>query len=84
MDNYQGDLHSRVNQLKHISLDIETELQYQKRLLLEMDGQFGDSQNLLTASMNKVKHLIRTQTGSWMWIMLLFIVFVIGFLYSRF
>lgn len=84
MDDYQSDLHSRVNQLKHISLDIETELTYQRQLLTEMDGQFDDSQGLLAASMAKVKHLIRTQTGSWMWIMLLFIVCVMSYLYFRF
>ncbi len=84
MDDYHGDLHSRVNQLKHISLDIETELLYQKQLLNDMDSEFDQGLGLLGNTMAKVKHLIRTQTGSWMWIMLLFIVCVMGYLYFRF
>ena len=77
MDN---DLHSRVTQLKHISLEIESELEYHRNLLNEMDNDMHNTSNILLESMSKVTKLIKTQSGNWVWIILLFIICVILYL----
>jgi hypothetical protein len=83
-DNYNFDhdsLHSRVNQLKQISIDIDTELQFQKKLLNEMDDNFDSVGAILKNAMGKLRHLIRTQSGAWMWILTLFVLGVVGYIY---
>jgi hypothetical protein len=81
---YDNDLQQRVHHLKQISIEIDNELQYQKQLMNEMDSSFSINFDMLNNAMAKVKHLIRTENGGWMWLMLLFVIGTLSFLYFRF
>ncbi|KAI8897026.1 hypothetical protein BC833DRAFT_621610 [Globomyces pollinis-pini] len=86
MAHYQHDdqadsLSHRISSLKQISIDIDSEIQYQKSLMNEMEDDFDGVGGLLKGAMGKLKNLIRSENGSWVWIILVFILCTIGYIY---
>ena len=82
--NVDDDLHLKVSQLKDISLSISDELDYQKKLMGEMDSEMSTASLILTNTVKKFKHMAQQVQGSWMLILMLFGFAVIGYAYSRF
>ncbi|KAI8906432.1 hypothetical protein EDD86DRAFT_210709 [Gorgonomyces haynaldii] len=80
-DDKAGYLSSRVQMLKEISLEIGTELEYQNRLLNDMDDQATSAMDVLGNTMKRLMVMARTQTSSWMWLLLLFIIGVVAWIY---
>jgi hypothetical protein len=81
-DHYQDqDLRSRVEQLKEISIAINNELEDQKKLLNSVEGDFEIFGVNLTASMKSLKHLIKSESGLWVWVLIAFALGVFGFIY---
>jgi hypothetical protein len=82
--NVDDDLHLKVSQLKDISLSISDELDYQKKLMGEMDSEMSTASLILTNTVKKFKQMAQQVQGSWMLILMLFGIAVIGYAYSRF
>ena len=64
-----------------ISVDIGDEVQYQNKLLTDMESDFGKAGDLLSYAMRRFKIMAKTQTGGWMWIILGFMMIVFFYIY---
>lgn len=75
------DIHSRVSQLKQISIEIDQELTYQRDLLNNLDNSFEVFGVDLSKVMKNVHTMIKTESGLWVWILLSFACSVFGYIY---
>ncbi|XP_064603788.1 BET1 homolog [Liolophura sinensis] len=72
----ESSLSNKVKALKHLTIDIGTEVRTHNKLLSEMDNDFESSTGLLESSIARVKAIART--GGWRFILylVLFSLFV--------
>jgi hypothetical protein len=79
------DLSSQIGELRQISVDIGTELEYQNQLMRDVDeGIFGTGLTM-DKLRNGVGVLIQKVRGDWsIWAIMIFILLTILYLYSRF
>ncbi|KAI8929285.1 hypothetical protein BC831DRAFT_444587 [Entophlyctis helioformis] len=80
-DDRASRLSSQIGALKQVSLDISTELEYQKTLMHDMEDDFGKTGGILGSTMRRLRIMAKTQTGSWMWLLMLFVGAVILYIY---
>ncbi len=67
-----------------ISLDIHEEVNLQSQLLHDMEMDMDKSDNLLNKTIKKLQIMMKQQSSSWMWVIILFLILTIIYLYSRF
>ncbi|XP_026785482.2 BET1 homolog [Pangasianodon hypophthalmus] len=77
----QEGLRAKVNALKHLSIDIGTEVKCQNKMLSDMDSDFDSTGGLLGATMGRLKLLSRGSQTKIYCYMLLFALFVFTILY---
>ncbi|XP_016314983.1 BET1 homolog [Sinocyclocheilus anshuiensis] len=80
-ENLQEGLRTKVNSLKHLSIDIGNELNYQNKMLGEMDSDFDSTGGLLGATIGRLKLISRGSQTKVYCYMLLFALFVFIVLY---
>ncbi|EGF82882.1 hypothetical protein BATDEDRAFT_86386 [Batrachochytrium dendrobatidis JAM81] len=74
-------LAKQIGALKQVSLDISDELIYQQNLMDDMHNDFEKTGGILGQTMRRLKIMARSQTGGWMWMMMLFVFGVIFYIY---
>ncbi|XP_067112136.1 BET1 homolog [Osmerus mordax] len=80
-ENLQEALRAKVNALKHMTIEIGTEVKYQNKMLEDMDSDFDSTGGLLGATISRVKQLSRGSQTKLLCYMLLFALFVFLVLY---
>uniref|UniRef100_A0A4W5N7N5 BET1 homolog n=2 Tax=Hucho hucho TaxID=62062 RepID=A0A4W5N7N5_9TELE len=80
-EHLQEGLRAKVSALKHLSIDIGTEVKYQNTMLDDMDSDFDSTGGLLGATIGRVKQLSRGSQTKLLCYMLLFCLFVFTLLY---
>ncbi|KAL2919195.1 protein transport protein bet1 [Polyrhizophydium stewartii] len=70
-------LSSQIGALKEVSLSISAELDYQRNMMSEMRDDMDKTGGILGRTMQRFRIMAQTQTGSWMWILVLFVLAVI-------
>ncbi|XP_063042021.1 BET1 homolog [Engraulis encrasicolus] len=80
-EHLQEGLRAKVNALKHLSIDIGTEVKYQNKMLTDMDSDFDSTGGLLGSTMGRLKLLSRGSQTKLFCYLLLFALFVFTILY---
>ncbi|XP_038821875.1 BET1 homolog isoform X1 [Salvelinus namaycush] len=80
-EHLQEGLRAKVSALKHLSIDIGTEVKYQKNMLDDMDSDFDSTGGLLGATIGRVKQLSRGSQTKLLCYMLFFCFLVFTILY---
>uniref|UniRef100_A0A8C9WCP5 BET1 homolog n=1 Tax=Scleropages formosus TaxID=113540 RepID=A0A8C9WCP5_SCLFO len=80
-EHLQEGLRAKVKALKHLSIDIGTEVKFQNKMLQEMDSDFDSTGGLLGATMGRLKALSRGSQTKIFCYVLLFALFVFFVLY---
>ncbi|XP_006636080.1 BET1 homolog [Lepisosteus oculatus] len=80
-ENLSEGLRAKVSALKHLSIDIGTEVKYQNKMLSDMDSDFESTGGLLGATMGRLKLLSRGSQTRLFCYLLLFALFVFFVLY---
>lgn len=80
-EHLQEGLRAKVSALKHLSIDIGTEVKYQNKMLQDMDSDFDSTGGLLGATMGRLKLLSRGSQTKVFCYLLLFALFVFTILY---
>ncbi|XP_071223198.1 uncharacterized protein [Salvelinus alpinus] len=80
-EHLQEGLRVKVSALKHLSIDIGTEVKYQKNMLDDMDSDFDSTGGLLGATIGRVKQLSRGSQTKLLCYMLFFCFLVFTILY---
>lgn len=80
-ENLQEGLRAKVHALKHLSIEIGSEVKYQNKMLDDMDSDFDSTGGLLGATIGRVKQLSRGSQTKLLCYMLLFALFVFLVLY---
>ncbi|XP_016398358.1 BET1 homolog isoform X2 [Sinocyclocheilus rhinocerous] len=80
-ENLREGLRTKVNSLKHLSIDIGNEVKYQNKMLGEMDSDFDSTGGLLGATIGRLKLISRGSQTKVYCYMLLFALFVFIVLY---
>ncbi|XP_061111613.1 BET1 homolog [Conger conger] len=79
-EHLQEGLRAKVSALKHLSIDIGTEVKDQNKVLQDMDTDFESSGGLLGATMGRLKLLARgsqTRIFCYVFLFALFVFFVL-------
>mmetsp|Transcript_18312 Transcript_18312/g.38095 ORF Transcript_18312/g.38095 Transcript_18312/m.38095 type:complete len:133 (-) Transcript_18312:45-443(-) len=77
-----GALSDQVAALKSLTIDINSEVTEQNRLLDDMDSGFGDIGGLLGSTMNRITTMMDATGSRHMWYLAGFVIVVMVFLYS--
>lgn len=82
---HSEDLSAQIGQLREISIEIGNELSYQQKLMREVDeGMFGTGITIEKLSKGVGSLIKHVQKDPSMWIIMLLIIAVMMYLYSRF
>ncbi|XP_075684875.1 BET1 homolog [Rhinoderma darwinii] len=74
-------LRVKASALKHLSIDIGTEVKYHNKVLSEMDSDFDTTGGFLGATMGRLKVLSRGSQAKLLFYMMLFACFVFFVIY---
>ncbi|GMH72235.1 hypothetical protein TrRE_jg3327 [Triparma retinervis] len=77
-----GALSDQVAALKSLTLDINSEVTEQNRLLNDMDSGFGNIGGLLGSTMNRITTMMDATGSRHMWYLAGFVILVMVFLYT--
>lgn len=80
----ESSLHTQINLLKQVSLDIGVELTTQNRLLEDMHGDFGDLSSMLGRTAKGLRNLIGEQGVGVVWVLVVFGIGVLAYVYLRY
>ena len=73
----ESDMMDKISQLKPLCIQIGMELQDQRTLLNGMDNKFNSTSSVITNTIGKVGKLLKSQSNSHIYYLLLFCLFVI-------
>lgn len=71
-----SDLNPKVATLKHLSIEINSEIKEQNRMLSEMDDDFGKSGGLLEKTMGRLQKMAKAGHNCYILYLILFCMFV--------
>mmetsp|Transcript_52538 Transcript_52538/g.67358 ORF Transcript_52538/g.67358 Transcript_52538/m.67358 type:complete len:106 (-) Transcript_52538:180-497(-) len=74
-------LAKQISHLKEFSIDINTEIESQNRLLDEMDGQMGSASGMLSATIDKLGSMLKEGGSRHMIYLIVFVVFAFILIY---
>lgn len=77
-------LKNKLSSLKHITINIGKEVEQHNRLLDDFQNVMGQSDNLLKSSMKRLVSLAKMNSGSFLFLFIIFAIFMIFFVYLFF